>query len=104
MRSASVMVFTAFGSRPRRLASSSAISVSGRASYSGSIMRSAQYTVSAFTLQAMLPFSHHVATGSTMSQYWREASKKGAAPHTKSTLRKTLMPAFALGSEFRLFS
>ena len=97
------MVFTVFGSRPRRLASSSAISVSGRASYSGSIMRSAQYTVSAFTLQAILPFSHHVAAGNTTSQYCREASKNGPTPHTKSTLRNTLMPAFALGSELRLF-
>lgn len=66
-------------------------------------MRSAQYTVSELFIQAIFPFSHQVATGNTMSQYWREGSKKGFAPQTKSTLRNTSIPAFALGSEFREF-
>ena len=68
------------------------------------MMRSAQYTVSELFIQAILPFSHQVATGSTISQYWRDGSKNGLAPHTKSTFRNALMAAFAFGMELREFS
>ena len=67
------------------------------------MMRSAQYTVSELFIQARLSFSHHVAIGSTMSQYWRDGSKNGFAPQTKSTLRNTSIAALAFGSEFSEF-
>ena len=39
-----------------------------------------------------------------MSQYWRDGSKNGFAPHTKSTLRNALIPAFTFGRELSEFS